>query len=243
MPTIINTNLGTTRIITPTTQGLIGYWPLDEGISNIAHDLSGNNNHGTLVSSPIWTDGILGKALKFNGTNNYVRMNNASGLDLTSTGTLSAWVKSNILMPSVDGISKYRAIFSKANSGVASDMAYHLDWYGTSTGSTLRGLLSNGTTFITANVATFRFGFNWTHVAFIFNGSIISLYVNGVSRAQSNQTLNAQILSSSRLEIGRAFSSSAYIWSGLIDDARIYNRALSQSEITMLYKAGISKIS
>ena len=52
--------------------GLVLELRFDEGYGNITYDTSGNNNHGTLYNGPKWVDGIMGKALSFDGVNDYV---------------------------------------------------------------------------------------------------------------------------------------------------------------------------
>ena len=54
--------------------GLIGSWKFDEGVGDTAADSSGNNNLGALVGSPTWVDGRLGKALSFDGVDDYVEI-------------------------------------------------------------------------------------------------------------------------------------------------------------------------
>jgi hypothetical protein len=54
------------------TQGLVGYWGMDEGAGTTAYDGSGNSNTGTLTNGPKWTTGKVGGALSFDGLNDYV---------------------------------------------------------------------------------------------------------------------------------------------------------------------------
>ncbi|RJS73797.1 hypothetical protein CW714_02500, partial [Methanophagales archaeon] len=61
---------------TPRT-GLVGLWHFDEGAGTTAGDSSGNNNNGTLIDNPDWVDGKIGKALEFNGSTNYVEINDS----------------------------------------------------------------------------------------------------------------------------------------------------------------------
>ena len=56
--------------------GLVGAWHFDEGQGNIAHDSSGNNNHGTIYGAK-WVDGKFGKALEFDGVDDYVEIGRA----------------------------------------------------------------------------------------------------------------------------------------------------------------------
>ena len=60
-----------------------GIWVLNEGEDDeIAEDISGNENHGTLVGEPEWVDGKIGEALSFNGQTSRVVVPDADSLDL-----------------------------------------------------------------------------------------------------------------------------------------------------------------
>ena len=85
----------------PSNLGLVGYWRFNEGTSTTASDASGNRNNGKLTNfpSPVpfsssvnsgWTNGRLGKALSFDGSNDYVNLPSAP----LSSGSISgvAWV-------------------------------------------------------------------------------------------------------------------------------------------------------
>jgi hypothetical protein len=67
-------SVGTDKRLIDQAQGLVGYWPFDEGGGTIAKDYSGNGNNGTLVNNPTWTTGKVGGALSFDGANDYVRV-------------------------------------------------------------------------------------------------------------------------------------------------------------------------
>jgi len=70
----------------------IAYWNFDEGSGNIAYDSSGNEFHGHIYS-PVWTDGICGKAMQFNGINSYVNIPDSDALSNFGEMTLEAWIK------------------------------------------------------------------------------------------------------------------------------------------------------
>ena len=58
-------SVGTNKSLIDQAQGLVGYWPFDEGNGTIAKDYSGNGNNETLVNGPTWTTGKVEGALNF----------------------------------------------------------------------------------------------------------------------------------------------------------------------------------
>ncbi|MGC1951708.1 MAG: hypothetical protein WA970_03875, partial [Gammaproteobacteria bacterium] len=72
----------------PPTDGLVGYWNLDEGIGTTANDISDNNNTGTL-SGAVWSPGKIGQGLEFDGTDDYVDIGNSR----ENVKTISFWAK------------------------------------------------------------------------------------------------------------------------------------------------------
>src|SRR3989338_1067169 len=71
--------------------GLVGYWSFNEGTGSYAGDSSGNRNQGTLTNGPTWVDGKRGKALNFDGVNDYVIASSTSLNNLPAM-TVSAWM-------------------------------------------------------------------------------------------------------------------------------------------------------
>ena len=77
---------------TATDTGLVAYWSFDEGSGTTAEDFSpANANTGTLTNGPTWVDGKVGKALSFDGTDDYVTMGNTNDIT-TGDFTLAYWM-------------------------------------------------------------------------------------------------------------------------------------------------------
>lgn len=219
--------------------GLVGYWKFDEGAGTTANDSSGKGNHGALISNPRWVDGKINKGLEFFdplNTQNLVRVQNTSTLSsaVSSSITISAWAKADF----VDGYTF--KILDKYN---AADPSY---------GTYMLGGRSGGTNFViydsSLGFAREIFVLNdiqtsWTFVAGTFNrfggSDNMKLYINGVL-VGTPQTLGSLILQAGTnpLAIGNQNNQTA-AFDGVIDEVRIYNRALSASEIQALYEAGL----
>ncbi len=73
-------------------QGLVGYWALDETSGVVASDITGNGNDGTLVNGPVWTTGHVDNGLLFDGVNDYVNLGDPAELEGMNALTVSAWV-------------------------------------------------------------------------------------------------------------------------------------------------------
>ncbi|WP_299761769.1 LamG-like jellyroll fold domain-containing protein [uncultured Pontibacter sp.] len=225
------TNSATPPPPPPTTEGLVAHWKMNEGSGTTVSDATGNGNDAQTVGSPSWTTGVDGTALQLNGSNQYAAAPDTESLDITETITLSAWIK-----PQKTGT---QYIIKKAvNNSID---GYEL------------GLSSSGSVFFRINQAssgnTYRLnsstdypsnGTTWMHVAATYDGSVLKLYLNGAENA--SQTLSSPqtiAINTQAVHIG-AQDNGTYKFRGAIDDARIYNNALSASEVSALYTGNAS---
>jgi len=97
---ILTATLTTTANIQPaesSKSSLVGYWNFNEGTGTIAHDSSGNNNHGTIEGgSPMWVHGISEWALHFDGDDDNVMVPDSSSLHITDPLTIDFWFKPDV---------------------------------------------------------------------------------------------------------------------------------------------------
>jgi glucose/arabinose dehydrogenase len=197
--------------------GLVASYNFDEGSGTFLTDRSGTGNNGTLTNGPTWNaSGKYGKALSFDGTNDYVNIPDSNSLDLTTGMTLEAWIK-----PTVS--TGYRDIVFKTQP---SHEAYAM--YVTNGSSRPTGHVNIGgekTAQGTAQVSTTT----WTHLATTYDGTALKLFVNGVQVSSTAVTGNIPV-TNLPLTLG-----GDTVWpewfKGLMDDVRIYNRPLSATEI------------
>jgi hypothetical protein len=197
---------------------LVAAYNFNQGAGTTLTDVSGNSNHGALTNGPVWTAaGRYGGALTFDGANDFVSINDAASLDLSTGMTLEAWVR-----PATN--SGWRTVILKETPG---NLAYCI--YASQTvqrpGTEIRVgsnvYNSSGTAALATNA--------WTHLASTYDGSILRLYVNGVQTA-SRAVSGSLVQSSNPLRIGGNLVWGEY-FRGQIDDVRIYNGALTQSQI------------
>ncbi len=217
---LVNTNI-VSGVDLDTDPALVGWWTFDEGTGDIAADSSGNGNDGTLHGPVEWTtEGKLGGALKFTGPYNYVLIPNAPSLNPTRQITIAAWIN-----PAWTGNNR---ILQKSTEG--SDNQYRLikEW-GNHTKFELPGA---GTLYPQNTLPPLG---KWTHLAGTYDGKSIKLYFDGVVVAEMDAS-GEMTISDGPLFIGTKHSTAPAgdEFNGMLDDVRIYNRALTQSEIKRL---------
>ena len=198
-----------------------------------AYDRSGQGNNGTLTNGPVRTLGKLGQALVFDGVNDFIAVPASGSISDLTTFTYSAWVYLNSL-PTVNN----GRIVSVGNTS-----AFTIFYVGTGGGMTFEaGRWTTDGRWILTDTSDFTVS-NWVHVVVTYDYSSVAneavLYTNGKSRAVTNTIEPVGSLSSetSGPVIGNNLPG-LRPWNGLIDDVRIYNRALTGEEIKRLYNLG-----
>lgn len=202
-----------------------------DGFFETVVDSSGNGRGGVLCSDSAWrpSGGRTGGALEFGGSDDTVEDSGAGGyLNGLSAITVSLWVKSDVTYQD-RGI-----MYSSSPTDADSDLGIRYDKDGAYGGgvrlikASIRA--TSGYTQIesTSNVQTT----SWQHLALVWkSGTSLKLYINGV---QNPLTYNMGIVSGtitgvSKLMLG--LDTKGTYWDGMIDDLRIYNRALDPNEI------------
>jgi hypothetical protein len=208
----------TLNVVPPGPSGLVGAWGFDETSGSTAADASGHGNSGTIASATHVTTGKFGGALSFNGTNAWVTIPDSSSLDLTGAMTLEAWVD-----PTALG-AFWRTVMLKELS--TTSLVYAL--YADNTKTKAAAFANNGSELGVNGTANTPLN-AWTHLAATYDGTNLRLYVNG-TLAATKAVSPPMVTSSGALRIGGNGVWGEY-FAGLIDEARVYNRALSAAEI------------
>jgi hypothetical protein len=181
-------------------------------------DLSGAGHAGTLVNGPLWTaSGRYGAALSFDGVNDALSVGTPSTLNFGSDFTVMMWIKRNALGGTVQ-----RHLFSKcdASSWVAGCKEFY--FYG----DTLRfGTRAVGDVNSVAIADT-----GWHHVAVVFTRTTnaLQIFVDGTLRTTAMRNIEADA-AGHVVYIGSMQGRNTF--SGLIDEVRIYNRALTATQL------------
>jgi len=215
---------GSTRVMCENDPSLVGCWRMEEGSGNIIKDGSpAYLNDGSITGLPTFVVGQIGNAIKLSGSGQYAIITDKPNLDLTSAMTLAAWVKpertatQNIL---------------KKTLGTTTANGYELSL--SSAGKVFVRLNGNALYRIDSTTSYPATGTTWIHIAATFDGSTIKLYINGNQESGDKAGVTI-VANSTNLGIGAEPAASPInFFQGAIDDARIYNRALSAIEIAAL---------
>ena len=197
--------------------GLVAAYSLDEGSGTSVADASGNGNAGT-ISGAIWTSsGKYGNALAFRADDSArVTIPNSGSLQLTTGMTLEAWVN-----PSAAG-NVWRDVMMKGNDN------YYLESSSSRASKPVAGMVI-GSTHVSANGTAALAQNTFTHLAATYDGTAIRLFVNG-TEVSSRAASGSIVTSTSPLQIGSDSTFGQY-FDGTIDEIRVYNAALTQSQI------------
>jgi hypothetical protein len=199
--------------------GLIAHWDFADGRGNVAHDRSGNNHHARL-HGPKWiADGDY-TAIAFDGRDDYVDCGAASAFKLAGPYSLCVWVKHE----QIGGWQNYIGNYVGGVSGyVIAQNGGRLHFHN---GGTLPHVLNSEYPPVAPDT--------WRHVAAVYDGGSMRIYMDGLPVATQNVDGQSTPSAEQNLRLGSYHAGSEY-FHGLMDDVRIYNRALSPQQIARLY--------
>lgn len=196
---------------------IISAWDFNENAGDVANDSQGDNN-GT-IHGAVWGNGVEGSALKFNGENDYVIVDNDPSLNPNQEITIMAWAKTSENKTAKiaqkgdwDGHGIWQDKWNGWKCGVRlnNNKSYSINW-------------GNG-------VPVFE---QWYHITLTYNGSILKLFVNG-QLTNTKEISGSLKINSRNFSIGSVDGSKKF-FNGSIDDVRMYGKALDQTEIQAIY--------
>jgi hypothetical protein len=210
------------------TNGLVGWWPFNGN----ANDESGNGNNGTVNGATLTTDrfGMTGKAYSFDGISNNINLNNVSSL--TNAVSIGYWINipnngGGMAVVQGNPSPPYNTTFALSNKNLIQSLLYS-----NTCNSANPNLLD--TTNNNSN--------QWVHFVYTIDAnSDGKIYLNGVLRKTINGSGFTNCLQSgTNLRFGGKWLNNDPQWyNGKLDDIGIWNRALTQQEITDLYNGNI----
>jgi len=210
---------------------LIGYWKLDEEQGTTAHDYSTTAANLTLTNSPVWTDSGLPAALDFENPS-------AITFDRTKTQTLTGATLVSAQMPSVVTMSAWYKATSVDTNGadiVSGGNRYSLRLFSSTQIKVVKQTGASTWVELLATVSNPLDG-NWHHIAGVITSTGMVAYFDGAQVASNSDVTPIYYTSPGAMTIGGNPSSATYRFTGTIDDIRLYNTALSSSQIKTLYK-------
>lgn len=207
----------------------MAWWKLDEADGNEASDASGNNHFGMLVGEPQWLPdgGKVGGALKFDGVDDYVQ---TSYTDDLPVWTISVWAKSPA-SPTSEG----------PNAIVHRQGNYQINW--DHTNEPFRGAAGVlvGGSWHSASFGDLQPD-TWYHLVAMYNGDSLKTYKDGVLVTNTSGLLGTPYTEQAALTIGRHAYDRDPVnhFAGTIDDVRIFNYAIPETEVAALFSGKTS---
>jgi len=204
------------------TAGLAGSWNLDEGAGSVAADSSGNGNDGAFVGEPVWVAGQIGTALQFDGVDDYVEVPHHETLTVDNEVTVALWMNPERYNSEGEGWGGIMAkgyprpysLFTEADGNL------HFSTAGVGTAST--GVVPLN---------------EWSHVTAMVVGGSHAYYINGNPSGGGGSGIVLPDAANTEPVTFGNIDETARFYQGMLDEVRVYTRALSPAEVLELANA------
>lgn len=209
---LVIANLGVANVAE---DGLVAYWPFDEGTGKKAEDVTGNGHDGKFAGAPKWVDGKFGTALEFDGEEDHVVVADDAALAIEENITFMAWFSPGDVLTSRRLMVKNNSIFVIFDFGNKDSIDF---------------LVKPDNTFAESTTTDWKVG-EWYHFAGTFDGKTMKVYVNGKLEGEA---ANNVPIAPSDLELwigGDDFGRPTDFFPGTIDEVRLYEKTLTEAEI------------
>jgi hypothetical protein len=222
------------------TTGPVGWWKFDEMSGKLAADSSGNGMNGTLLPAsggPTWVTGKLGGALKFNGTSDCVDLGKNAAFNPTGSFTVTYWA--NITAWGADW--GHVMMGNRGEDNIGWQIRAH-GWYGPRLCFTTRGAgnddMGSNTNPMIQN--------QWVHVACVYDNAANTktIVLNGIVDVVGATTAGGSVTATTHntyigARANGGNSAPESFFTGMMDDVRLYDRALSADEAMNAMSGGI----
>lgn len=224
-----NSSAQLSQVVSSVSNGLIGYWPLNEGGGSAINDSSGHGNTGSLLGNPQWTSGQIKQAIYFDGIDDQVTLGDSPFDFGTNSFSVSFWIK-----PSDTSSQKEQVVIAKVNASLAKG------WRISQIGNVINLWVRAGSVTTTAAHSPAVVNGEWTHAVAVVDQSAgtIKVYANAVpGTSGSIAQFGSFDTPGTLLRFAGYRADSSMIFKGALDEVKIYNRALSASEVSAIYAA------
>lgn len=203
-------------------ENLVLYYTFDEIVNNKVLDLSGKYNHGDNYGATV-VKGKYGRALSFDGLDDYVEVSDNPSIQPTNAITVMGWVN-------LRGFTRHGGIVCRGIGGNGYFLMLAMN------DTALRWEVNTDVSGRVYTHSKTKLEYSkWYHFACTYDGSKIEIYINGKLESTYAGEGNIVYPASKNLYLGRSDYGANYLY-GVIDETRIYNRALSESEIKLIYE-------
>ncbi|HWP60585.1 MAG TPA: chitobiase/beta-hexosaminidase C-terminal domain-containing protein [Candidatus Acidoferrales bacterium] len=218
---------------------LVGDWSFDEEAGTVAADLSGHENTGEVLNGAERVAGKFSYALFFDGLDDYVVVPHSESLDIENELTVSAWVHNRTPQNGLLTDAEYRIIAAKGWAGAA-DGSWTLAFDKKKNEFSFFARKSSNDGFGRVSLSAANLSDDWHLITAVLNNGELSLYVDGTLAAGpvalGTDGINRNAAAVWIGAVDPASASAVFPWFGEIDEFQIYNRALSDAEISALYE-------
>ena len=184
------------------------------------NDLSRGGNNGTLINGPTFNS-ANGGSIVFDGVDDFVNCGTQIDLSQYSAFSVNVWVNSR----SLTGV---KSAFAFANNPSGAGWQH---WIGTNGNNFYAEMRSGGSDrALSASGAALN---AWSHIATVWNGTTLFLYVNGVERT----SIAASAVTNTVKTLYIGYFPGFTVWDGFVSNTQVYNRALTAQEVTQNYNA------
>lgn len=211
-------------------------WHLNEGNGTIVNDSSGNNRDGIIIANATWVAGKLNNALQFNGATQYVNFTNTSlaSFERTEAHSYEFWIKTATI-PSTYGniLGRYDATNVRGFTIYIDNLPKVVFLEANAVSNYLQVRTS----------ATNVVNGSWHHIIVTYDGSSssagVKIYIDGVSQTVDvpKDNLGGTSITAESFKIGK--DSANNYFTGNLDEVTIYNKVLSQSDVSYRYNSGL----
>jgi hypothetical protein len=205
---------------------IVGIWLFDEGAGSIAHDSSGNGNDAEFQGEPKWVDGKIGKALWLDGSKDYLTAPDSESLDVSGDKlSIVSWIHD-------DGTPSAGHIVRKLGDQDG-QYIYTLRVHPTAPVVVIK---TNGNDNRVVEGGTQLPTNEWIHLATVYDGQEIRVYVNGEVVLSGPAAGNID-QSDGELRIGRGDPAGYFL--GTIDEVGVFASALSEEDLQKIMEMGL----